>query len=314
MPPGFGILPTPCCATLCGMKFRLEKKRKKITPPSRFSVAIAPWRRQIIVGVVLTLLIALLVTVLWYGTRLASFQITDVEVVGGSTISHDTIEATVWQSLVGAHYRLVPYTFSWWYPKAHIEAQLAQLPRLKQVYTEVNDQVLTVVFEEYQPFALWCGDTEATSCLFIDDSGYAFTEAPYLTGSAFVRYVKEGVAPQERTVGFSQSFIDTTGSLALRLEQELNLYVTHVVQSDAVDTSYFLASGAEIKVSERMTADETFTNLQTIFASEDFADIATGEFHYIDLRFGDKVFVSEVEVIATSTTATTSDEDTAALN
>ncbi len=289
------------------MKFRLEKKRKKIAPPSRVGVAIAPWRFQIIVGLALVAFFGIMIALLWYGTRISSLQITAIDVIGGSTIAHETIEATAWQSLGGSHYRLVPYTFSWWYPKSALEAKLMQIPRMKQVYTEVNDQVLSVVFEEYQPFALWCEQVDSRNCFFIDATGYAFTTAPDLTGSAFVRYVKEGVVPAERATAFSESFIDTTGALASRLEDELNLYVTHVVQSDAVDTSYFLASGAEIKVSERMTADETFTNLQTIFASEDFADIADGDFHYIDLRFGDKVFVSEVEVTATSSASTSTE-------
>jgi hypothetical protein len=288
------------------MKFRLEKKRKKIAPPSRLGAAIAPWRFQIMVGFMLLGTIAVLVTLLWYGTRIAALQITSVSVIGGSTIAHETIEASVWQSLQGRHYRLVPYTFSWWYPKATLEAMLKQMPRMKHVHTEVNDQELTVLFEEYQPFALWCETVTASSCLFIDTTGYAFTKAPDLMGSAFIRYIKEGAVPLERTGVFDPAFIATTGALAARLEDELNLYVTHVIQSDAVDTSYVLASGAEIKVSARMTADETFTNLKTIFASKDFSDLASGDFHYIDLRFGDKVFVSEVEVAASSSAATSS--------
>jgi hypothetical protein len=287
------------------MKFRLEKKRKKVTPPSRFGVAIAPWRFQIVVGFLLLAFFAIVVALLWYGTRIHALQITVIEVIGGSTIAHETVEATAWQSLSGTHYRLVPYTFSWWYPKGALEAKLMQIPRMKQVYTEVNDQVLSIVFDEHQPFALWCEQVDSRNCFFVDATGYAFTVAPDLTGSAFVRYVKEGAVPAEGATAFTKSFIDTTGTLAARLEDELNLYVTHVVQSDDVDTSYFLASGAEIKVSERMTADETFTNLQTIFASEDFADLASGDFHYIDLRFGDKVFVSEAEVTASSTATTT---------
>jgi hypothetical protein len=228
-----------------------------------------------------------------------------VEVVGGSTIAHEVIEGAVKQALAGSYYKLIPYTFRLFYPATRITEQLMQIPRIEDVRTSADGQTLTVAFVEYEPYALWCKDADAMRCLFLDAAGFAFAEAPQLTGSAFVRYVQEGKEPVLKTEGFSRAYMDTTGSLANRLEDELGLYVTDVVRKDEIDTSYFLATGAEIKVSERMTADETFINLQTIFGSEEFAGLAAGDFHYIDLRFGDKVFVSKVEVVATTTSTTT---------
>ncbi len=176
---------------------------------------------------------------------------------------------------------------------------------MKQVYLERDGQVVRIAFEEFDPVALWC-TVEDTDCVFLDGAGYAFATAPELTGSALTRYSVPNKRPVVGETPFSPLYMETTTGLATRLEDELALYITHVVRADEVDTTYRLASGAEIKVSERMSAAETFENLQTIFANEDFADLQAGQFAYIDLRFGDKVFVSEVgEPVATSTSATT---------
>lgn len=281
------------------MKFRLDKKRKP-KPPTKVGLALRPWRLQILVGLVLTVLIALMLTGVWYGTRVASLQITTIHVVGGDTIPVALVEQKVRESLSGSYYRLVPHTFTWFYPEHRIVKLITNIPRVKQVYTEVADQTLTVVFEEYQPYALWCGEATSADCLFLDAAGFAFAAAPPLTGSAFLRYIEPGVAPVLKANAFPKQYIETTTELAELLEHELDLYVTQIIRKDEVDTSYILASGSEIKVSERMTARETFTNLQTIFANTDFSQLADGEFHYIDLRFADKVFVSESEPIATS--------------
>lgn len=272
-------------------------------------MAFTPWRVQIVVGSLLLAGITALIAATWYVTRIPSLQIAEVTVVGGSTIPADEIESVAREVLRDTYYKLIPHTFAWLYPEEQIQAQLMQVPRVKEALTYIDGQTLTVVFEEYQPFALWCTTPESTTCLFLDAHGYAFAEAPVLTGSAFVRYISTQAEPTVKTTAFSDSFMRETGTLAERLEHELNLYVTHVVRTDEVDTSYFLAGGAEIKVSERMTAADTFTNLKALFSSEEFADIAAGDFHYIDLRFGDKVFVSESEVIATSTASTTSEEN-----
>lgn len=294
------------------MKFRLEKKRKKVTPPSKLAVALGPWRVQLIVGVIIATCIGLLVTGLWYGTRIASLQITSVEAVGGQTIPNARVSEAASGALVGSYYRLVPYRFAWWYPKEQVAAAVMAIPRVKQVYQEREGQTLRIAFEEYSPVALWC-TSEDTDCVFLDRFGYAFAAAPELQGSALVRYSIPNRIPAVGESPFAASYMETTTSLATQLEDELALYITHIIRADDVDTVYRLATGAEIKVSERMTALETFENLETIFANEDFEALHSGTFAYIDLRFGDKVFVSEVAE-PTATTSSSTEASAASLS
>jgi hypothetical protein len=50
--------------------------------------------------------------------------------------------------------------------------------------------------------------------------------------------------------------------------------------------------GSELKVSLTLTPQQTVDNLQTVLSSEQYSDLVPGTFAYIDLRFGNKVFVS----------------------
>ncbi len=99
-----------------------------------------------------------------------------------------------------------------------------------------------------------------------------------------------------------------TESFIVLLEEQLSLYVTHVHKRSTYDVEYTISGGGIIKVSQSIKMQESFENLQTILSSEEFMHISPGSFQYIDLRFGDKVFVNEVmgtDVMST-TTATTS--------
>ena len=52
------------------------------------------------------------------------------------------------------------------------------------------------------------------------------------------------------------------------------------------------------------SGEDTLSNLDTILLSEDFTDITPGSFRYIDLRFGNKVFVNRTEEVVTTSTVT----------
>jgi len=266
--------------------------------------------QQCIIGAVLVVVLCLIVTAVWYGSRVERWQITSVEVVGGKTISHELVEDKVFAAMEGAYYRLVPKTFTVTYPEETIVAAIASIPRVKEVRVErVDAATLGVAFTEYEPFGLWCEATDE-ACVFLDHTGYAFAAAPQLSGTALVRYYMPDSNVTVKTSPFPRSLFSTSKHLSTLLQDELDLYVTKIMVYDDIDISYFLTSGAELKVSNRLSAEESLTNLITIFSNEEFEHLAQGEFHYIDLRFGDKVFVSESEVIASSTatsSATSSD-------
>lgn len=276
----------------------LRKKKQKWQPTHL--------QLQLIVGAVLLTAIALLITAIWYGTRVSSLQIVDVEVIGGETIPHAVIEEKVNAELVGAYLKLIPNRFMPLYPKTKIVDSILSLDRVKNVHVEfTGDQTLTVVFDEHVPYALWCEKADSEFCLFMDRNGFAFAPAPELEGSAFVRYIDEGMVPAKDMQGFDSSFVEETETFVSLLQEQLSLYTTHVQKKSTYDVEYTISGGGVIKVSQSIPMQESFENLQTILTSEEFKHIEPGAFQYIDLRFGDKVFVNEAPISSAPSSTTT---------
>ncbi len=259
-------------------------------------------KKQIIVGVLLVLGISLLLTGVYYGSRIESLQVTEVEIVGGKTIPHTQIETLTRETFTGTHFKLVPKSFSWTFPDSAIKEKLQALDRVKNVKVEREGQhVVTVIYDEHLPSTLWCETHDTKECLFLDSKGFAFAEAPPLEGSAFVRFVESNNTPEKGAQAFSEEFISPNIDFITQLEDELSLYVTHIEKLGDYDIEYSVSGGGKIKVSQTIDLEKSFN-------SEEFAHIEPGAFQYIDLRFGDKVFVNEElpsTEISTSTASTT---------
>jgi hypothetical protein len=284
----------------------IERKKKKKWHPTNLQV-------QLFTGVLLFVMVGLFVTLVWYVTRIQSLQIERIEVIGGETIPHAQIQAKVEAVLAGTYMRLIPKRFIFLYPRTEVVNSLATFERIKNMHIErTKDNTLTIVFDEHIPFGLWCAHGEDAECLFIDRTGLAFAQAPALEGSAFVRFIDDGATPAVDTVGFQSAFMRDAELFIEMLQERLGLYVTHVYKRGTYDIEYGISGGGIIKVSQSISMQESFENLETILLSEQFMHIEPGAFQYIDLRFGDKVFVNEEfssdAAIGTSTVSSSNQE------
>lgn len=279
----------------------LSTTKSRAHKPRRFE--FSPLQKQLFLGFGLLLMLGLLGLATWYLTRISALQIHDVTVAGGFTISHEAIEGAVWNELNGTYFRLIPKRFAYFYPEEAIRTTLESFPRMKQVHVERAGKTIAVAFEEYEPYALWCKNDDDETCLFIDSNGYAFSEAPELTGSAFLRFRKGNEEPTLRTNVFTREFLHEVVAFSETLERELSLYVTHIHTEGDYDVNFRISGGGLIKVSQIRPFSESLANLRSILASEEFAHIEPGNFQYIDLRFGDKVFVNEESTVATTSSS-----------
>jgi len=279
-----------------GYLARRQRRKKKVPPRSATQGLLL---KQVVIGTLITLTLIGIIVGVWYGSRIESLQIKIIEVVGSKTIPEIVVQAVIEEVLAGDYFKVVPYRFALTLPDDAVIAAVLNIPRVKEVRIErIKDQILTVAFTEYDPVALWCAEL-ATSCVFLDSSGYAFAPAPALMGNAFIRY-QNGVVPTVGTAGFSEPFMTDSQFFSQQLETNLGLFVQGVEIKDDIDISYVLTTGAKVKTSTRMEAFDSLANLESILTNDAFLPLADGDFHYIDLRFGDRVFVSETEVLATS--------------
>ncbi len=262
-------------------------------------------------GVVVIGVVALLVTGVWYGTRISALTITEVVASGGETIEPVLIEQKVQEKLEGTYLGLVPRRFAWLYPEAEIFETVGATERLFNVsVTRESGTKLLITYDEYVPFALWCHQAAVDDCLFINAEGYAFGKAPKLTGGSLLRFVTPG---REAVVGEVVAEAQTLSDMQ-ELVQGLENYgwfISQVEIDQVGDVFLQVVGGGELKVSTKTAPAETVENLLVVLSSDEFKDLKPGSFQYVDLRFGEKIFVNEeplpAEESASSTTASTSE-------
>lgn len=248
--------------------------------------------KNISIGLGVFLLIGLILYGVWHGTRAKAVTISEVTVLGGETISHDAIRVAVTEQLQGEYMGFIPRSFSWMYPETEIMDVLTATPRVKDPVIERDGTQLIVTLAEFEPVALWCDNRTGGVCVFLDSNGYGFAAAPDLTGGAYTRYVQVGQAASTSEVFTDLGDFALLQELVARLDQA-GWPAVSVEYDQARDAFVQLAGGGELKVSLTQTPEETVTNLQTLRAAEQYTDLSPGNFAYIDLRFGNKIFVSE---------------------
>ncbi len=265
-----------------------QQKRKKYLDPGTVIII-----KQVFSGLLVFTAVGIVLTSIWYGTRLLTFTIDKVTVVGGITIDKEKIRVEAEDKLNGAYLHLIPRRFIYFYPKQEILAEISKTERIKNVIIKKNSKrEIGVYFEEYFPDNLWCNLGSVEGCYFLDKEGYSFAPAPKLVGESLVRYysteneTKVGVNP------FSQADYSTTREFTEKLA-EIGWFVTKVEVDSARDAFYTISLGSELKTTLTEDAVKPFSNLETILQSKEFNHLKPGNFRYIDLRFGTRVFVNE---------------------
>lgn len=265
--------------------------------------------RQVLYGIAFLSLTSLFGVFIWYVTRLPAFTIKEIQVRGGETISHEEVRTEVENELRGEYLRLVPHRFAFWYPHDAIVETLERIPRIHAITVERKGRTqLDVVFSEYAPFALWCVPLTLTpDCYFLDENGFAFAPSPALSGGSLVRHTFEDRTVLEvGQVIPSKTFAEVHTFLE-KLSSELSLRVTDVFHTKDNDLYVSVNGGGEIRIAGGDSLDAVFENLKSVLASKDFKHLEPGNFQYIDLRFGNKIFVNEEELKVATTTSTTTE-------
>lgn len=282
------------------MKPKDKKRRKQLDPATVLLI------KQILFGVFIFSIFALIVTTIWYGTRLSFFTIDEVSIEGGYTIDQNKVRAKIEEQLSGNYIKLIPKRFSYFYPEENIYNAVNQVERIKDVKVEkVSRKKVSVTYDEYIPDSLWCNKDRQDECFFLDQNGYAFGRAPNLSGSSLIRYF---ALESEFTLGkkpFKYEYYKNSREF-ISLVSQLGWFVKSVEISSVGDVFYVFVGDSEVKANLDMSALDTVTNLQTILNSDEFSHLKPGNFLYLDLRFGSRVFVNEninteEEIISTTT-------------
>ena len=256
-------------------------------------------RRRIVRRIVLLFVCAGLLALIWFGTRMQSVTIVEVTVSGGVTLDGAKAREAASSALAGNYFFLIPKRFSYTYPHDAIVEEVERVPRVASATVERTSRTaLAITLVEYLPYALWCEYREveqdmSDACLFVSADGFAFAAAPSLKGAVLLRYMTEERTSEVGAILVSGKYVTATKEFAHALEQKHGMSVQTITETKDGDVRYRVRGGGELLVSRDADVQNVFENLDAILTSEEFKHITAGNFLYIDLRFGEKVFVKE---------------------
>lgn len=258
---------------------------------------------HIIRGVVMVALCIAFVFGVYHGTRMPSFTISTITISGGETISHESIHAHLTSMLTGSYFGIIPKRFAYTYPQKTLEASFQKFPQVRSVEIErYGTQEIRVVFTEHIPHALWCLPHEGSPCYFLSESGFAFDEAPLLYGGALVRHVTLEQTSLARGQVVESSLLSEINWFIERVDATFNIRVASIVHRNDKDIEMRIHGGGFLLLTPHRDMHEAFSHLSAVLASPEYEHIVPGNFQYIDLRFGQKVFINEESNLGKATT------------
>lgn len=263
------------------------------------------WKR-VVVGSTSLIVLACVCALVFYGTRMPMFTVDGIIVRGLETVPEADVRARTDALLAGAYYGFVPHRFTPALPEEQIALSVEGLARVRSASVHAEGKKVVVTVVEHTPEMLWCASESATStCYYVDRAGTAYERSPELVGSALLRFITEGVEP---TPGASLLTDETRALLidiARILEERHAFRIARIAYMENGDAILYLTQGGYLLVATSNDLAETYENLASVLGTEKYARLKPGKFEYIDLRFGNKIFVQEEKPIATTTASTT---------
>lgn len=251
-------------------------------------------RQKVRVLIVMFGIILLCIASLAALTYLPFWRITSVTVVGSESVPGRNIESVAKAEMRGAYFSLISKNNSFLYPKERIVSELrSRYPALSGVeLRRQNLQTLVVEVSEYSAYALWCGESVASSssCLLMDGAGSAYGSAVSFGGSSYVRYY--GALS---TTTLPRKYLPEEFRALRALQSELEKKVPGDTLSSVSVDSYKdvraeWRSGFELLFSLTHEGAEILERFELALLAEPFVNNPLSSFEYLDLRFGDKLY------------------------
>lgn len=223
--------------------------------------------------------------------RIPALQVRAVTVSGTQTLSSSTVRAFVEDRIAGDYAWVLPKRNIFLYPRQEINQELlAAFPVLASADVHAGDfHTIAAAVVERAPRALWCSDKG--SCLFMDENGVVYGEAPVFSQPVYISYYGEtpgtALPKQYLTPAQFQNLSALVDAIALKLQSET---IRAVVVDSAQDVRVEFASGFELRFSLKDASGDIFDRFTIALGSQPFSDHALSDILYLDLRFGDKLY------------------------
>lgn len=255
-------------------------------------------RRRAVGGIFAALaVVAMLGGFVWL-SHAPFLRVERVVAAGLASVSATDVEAVVRKHLEGTYAFLFAKNNILIYPQDTIAATLrSEYPQFKVVEVRAQDfSTINVVVVEREPKSLWCPEGESArtgGCYFMDEDGVVYARAG-ASDALYIEYrgtTTEGALPRQYLgVEAFRALSAFVGAVAQKETTE----PPRTVAVDAVsDVRIGFPSGFVLLFSAKAQGGDVFERYALARDAAPFAGRALGEFEYLDLRFGDKLYYKE---------------------
>ena len=250
-------------------------------------------RRNAIVAVWAVLILAIAGLVVGIA-HLPHLRVVQVEVAGVEGAEAKAVEKAVLTHLVGQQFVLFPRSNVLMYPRsAIVEDLLAEFSDFSNVQVRATTlRALRVEVTKRTPKAVWCGVAEDRKepCLLLDQKGVAYEMGAQFAEPVYTTYygpLAAGSLPRQYT---SEETFRSLVALVAALEERQGTRIVSVVTDQAGDARVHFIGGFELIFALQDGGGDVFERFMLALGAEPFAGRSVGDFEYLDLRFGDRLY------------------------
>lgn len=246
---------------------------------------------------VLLIILAILTALLWH----PNVRIQDIAVAGTTEVSPSSLARALQNDMEERRWLVIPQDSIFFFDKQKLEDGVMQsFPRISSIeLSRAGATTLDARVEERDPALLWCGETNinTSACWLGDTNGLLFEQAT--TTAPFPRIygpLQEAADPEGSSVlrrGSASSVIALIETL-----EEAGIAVAYTTLRAPDEVDVFLAQ--DIRVTYLLGREARVAEVLPSLLDE----VSTPEqepVEYIDLRFGNRVFVKRHEQLLDTT-------------
>ena len=255
------------------------------------SLRLRKRRRRARVLVVSTVFILLVLSGLVGLTYWPALQIKGVAVSGAQTLPSGDIEAFVRERLAGEYWYIFSKSNIFLYPRQQIAADLMrEYPVLASADVHAADfHTIAVNLVEREPRALLC--SQDNRCLFMDENGVAYTDAPTFSEPVYVSYYGSTTGSVLPKQFLTPPEFQALSALVDAIAQKISDSAIVAVDVDTnKDVSVRFANSFTLRFALYDAGGDIFERFSLALTSEPLTAHKLSDFQYLDLRFGDKLY------------------------
>jgi cell division septal protein FtsQ len=215
-------------------------------------------------------------------------QVRGVEVSGQKTLATSTIAGYIEGQIAGSYLLIIPKRNIFIYPKRAIaDGLLKRFPELRAADVHAaNFHTIAADVVEREQKALWC---QGEQCYLMDQTGVVYAPAGAQEGFVLYRGHTEGESLPRQYL--TPDRFESLFALVDAVSQKVPDSPVETVAVDAqLDAEATLRSGFVLKFALGDAGGDVFERFVLALTSGPFLEHALGDFQYLDLRFGDKLY------------------------